>query len=113
MATGQSKKPAVETPSVVRQTAKPAAQNFPPAQVESGQSLFLQNCAFCHGRDAGGGETGPDLTRSKLVAEDLRGNKIGPVVRNGRPEKGMPRFSLSDPEHRRAGRVHPHSEESS
>ncbi len=82
----------------MRQNAKPAAQSFPPAQVEAGQSLFLQNCAFCHGRDAGGGETGPDLTGSKLVADDIKGNKIGPVVRNGRPEKGMPRFTLSDPD---------------
>ncbi len=98
IAWGQSKKPALETPSVVRQDAKPAAQGFPQAQVESGQSLFLQNCAFCHGRDAGGGETGPDLTRSKLVADDINGNKIGPVVRNGRSEKGMPRFALSDPD---------------
>ncbi|MBV9766806.1 MAG: c-type cytochrome [Acidobacteriaceae bacterium] len=65
--------------------------------VESGHSLFLQDCAFCHGRDAGGGETGPDLTRSKLVAEDVGGNKISFVIRNGRPEKGMPRFAgLSD-----------------
>jgi cytochrome c oxidase cbb3-type subunit III len=96
LATAQSAKPAVQTPSVVRQNAKPASQTFPPAQVESGQSLFLQNCAFCHGRDAGGGETGPDLTRSKLVADDVNGDKIGVVVRNGRPEKGMPRFSLPD-----------------
>lgn len=93
---GQSPKPAVETPSVIRQNAQPAAQTFPPALVESGQSAFLQNCAFCHGRDAGGGETGPDLTRSKLVADDVRGDKIGTVIRNGRPEKGMPRFSLPD-----------------
>lgn len=75
---------------------KIAAQTFSPALVESGQALFLQNCAFCHGRDAGGGETGPDLTRSKLVAEDVNGDKIGYVVRNGRPDKGMPPFSLSD-----------------
>ncbi|MDQ2840973.1 MAG: c-type cytochrome [Acidobacteriota bacterium] len=95
-APGQSTKPAVATPSVVRQNAKPEPQSFPPAQVENGQNLFLQNCAFCHGRDAGGGETGPDLTRSALIADDVKGDKIGPVVRNGRPEKGMPRFSLSD-----------------
>ncbi len=57
---------------------------------------FIQNCAFCHGRDAGGGEEGPDLTRSKLVAEDVGGNKIGPVVLNGRQEKGMPRFQLAE-----------------
>jgi cytochrome c oxidase cbb3-type subunit 3 len=68
------------------------------AQSPNGESLFTQNCAFCHGRDAGGGEEGPDLTRSKLVAEDVGGNKIGVVVLNGRPEKGMPRFKLSDQE---------------
>ncbi|HEV2274455.1 MAG TPA: c-type cytochrome [Acidobacteriaceae bacterium] len=71
---------------------------YPPALVESGGSLFQQNCAFCHGRDAGGGETGPDLTRSRLVAEDVGGDKIGDVVRNGRPDKGMPSFNFSDPQ---------------
>jgi len=67
-----------------------------PSLAEDGQPLFLQHCAFCHGRDAGGGETGPDLTSSKLVAEDVKGDKISVVVKNGRPEKGMPRFNLSD-----------------
>jgi cytochrome c oxidase cbb3-type subunit 3 len=43
-----------------------------------------------------GGETGPDLTRSMVVAGDNRGDKIGPVMRAGRPEKGMPGFTLSD-----------------
>jgi cytochrome c oxidase cbb3-type subunit 3 len=84
------------------QDAKPAPaappQTFPPAQVEAGQARFLKECAFCHGRDAGGGEDGPDLTRSKVVADDSAGNQIGPVVRNGRAEKGMPRFTVSDPE---------------
>ena len=67
-------------------------------EATNGQSLFVQNCAFCHGRDAGGGENGPDLTRSKLVAEDAAGDKIGPVVLNGRQEKGMPRFKLGEQE---------------
>jgi len=69
-----------------------------PAALDSGQALFSQKCAFCHGRDAGGGETGPDLTRSKLVGEDVAGDKIGPVVKNGRAEKGMPGFSFSESE---------------
>lgn len=73
----------------------PASQS---KQVKMGASVFQQNCAFCHGRDAAGGETGPDLTRSKLVAQDLSGNKISEVVRNGRPEKGMPPFTLSEEE---------------
>ena len=30
------------------------------------------------------------------MTEDVDGDKIGAVVRNGRPEKGMPRFDLSD-----------------
>ncbi len=71
----------------------------PPAQsaaaAAAGGSLFQQNCAFCHGRDAGGGETGPDLTRSKLVTADVGGDKIGDVVLHGRPDKGMPAFPFS------------------
>jgi len=43
-----------------------------------------------------GGETGPDLTRSTLVAEDVRGDKITPVVRNGRADKGMPPQNIPD-----------------
>ena len=62
---------------------------------ELGGALFRQNCAFCHGRDAGGGETGPDLTRSKLVSQDVDGNKISEVLRDGRPGKGMPSFNFS------------------
>ena len=78
------------------QTTKPTGQ-LSPVLVESGETLFQQHCAFCHGRDAAGGETGPDLTGSKLVGEDVGGNKIGFVIRNGRPEKGMPPFAgLSD-----------------
>jgi cytochrome c oxidase cbb3-type subunit III len=71
-------------------------QTYPQAQIDAGQAVFLQNCAFCHGRDAGGGETGPDLTRSTVVAEDARGDKIGPVVHGGRADKGMPAFNLSE-----------------
>jgi cytochrome c oxidase cbb3-type subunit 3 len=75
------------------QTPKPA---YPAGQIQAGGSLFLQNCGFCHGRDAGGGEDGPDLTRSKLVAGDSSGDKIAPVIRDGRPEHGMPRFTLPE-----------------
>jgi cytochrome c oxidase cbb3-type subunit III len=74
------------------------AQAPNPELVKAGQDQFVQACAFCHGRDAGGGEDGPDLTRSKLVADDLNGNLISPVVRNGRTEKGMPAFNLSPKE---------------
>jgi cytochrome c oxidase cbb3-type subunit III len=76
----------------------PVPQSAPPAVVERGKSLFGQNCAFCHGREGGGGESGPDLMHSDLVASDVRGNKIGAVVLNGRPATGMPAFKLSPQE---------------
>jgi cytochrome c oxidase cbb3-type subunit 3 len=90
---GSGKMPAL-TASATTQKRRYAEQSFPSALVASGHSLFSQNCAFCHGRDAGGGESGPDLTSSKLVAEDVNGNRIAPVVRNGRPGKGMPAFNM-------------------
>lgn len=62
----------------------------------AGEQLFQQNCAFCHGRDAMGGESGPDLTRSKLVLGDKTGDKIASVVREGRPNTKMPAFNFSN-----------------
>jgi cytochrome c oxidase cbb3-type subunit 3 len=82
-------------PGGAKKTAAPVSKPYPPALVESGNALFRKDCSFCHGRDAGGGETGPDLTRSELVATDVNGNKIGEVVRSGRPDKGMPHFDVT------------------
>ena len=75
-------------------TATP--QNYPKEQIQAGELKFTSQCGFCHGRDAAGGETGPDLTRSEVVAEDVHGDKIGPLVRKGRAEQGMPSFDLND-----------------
>ena len=74
----------------------PAAKAGRSPEVQAGQSLFAAQCAFCHGRDAAGGETGPDLTSSEIVEKDVGGNEIGPVVRTGRLDKGMPSFNLPD-----------------
>lgn len=71
------------------------AQTYPAGQIAEGQQRFVAQCGFCHGRDAMGGESGPDLTRSNLVAEDVRGDRLGPMLRSGRAEKGMPAFTLS------------------
>ena len=79
-----------------RQDRAAAPKSYSPELVQQGSALFRQDCSFCHGRDAGGGESGPDLTRSKLVTADVAGDKIAPVVRNGRPDKGMPPFDRSD-----------------
>jgi cytochrome c oxidase cbb3-type subunit 3 len=63
-----------------------------PAAVERGRKIFVPTCGFCHGNDAHG-KSGPDLVRSPLVLHDNKGDTIGPVIRNGRPERGMPAFS--------------------
>jgi cytochrome c oxidase cbb3-type subunit III len=73
----------------------PVHQAYPQATVASGATLFVQQCGFCHGKDAGGGESGPDLTRSKLVSSDNAGENIAPVIRGGRSGK-MPGFNLPD-----------------
>ena len=70
-------------------------KEYPPEVLEDGHKLFSQNCAFCHGANAKGGETGPDLLRSVVVLDDDNGEKIGQVVLNGRPDKGMPKFAMT------------------
>lgn len=68
-----------------------------PEAVERGEKIFVANCAFCHGSNAKGGATGPDLVRSVVVLHDEgTGKDIGPVVLNGRPAKGMPKFDFSE-----------------
>jgi cytochrome c oxidase cbb3-type subunit 3 len=59
---------------------------------ERGRKIFVPACGFCHGNDAHG-KTGPDLVRSALVLHDNKGDVIGPVIQNGRLERGMPAFS--------------------
>jgi cytochrome c oxidase cbb3-type subunit 3 len=59
---------------------------------ERGRKIFVPACGFCHGNDAHG-KSGPDLVRSALVLHDDKGDVIGPVIRSGRPERGMPAFS--------------------
>lgn len=95
----QSKAPPrdpTQSPASQRPPRTMTPQKYPIEQIQAGELRFTSQCGFCHGRDAAGGETGPDLTRSTLVAEDNRGDKIGPLVRAGRPDQGMPAFSLSD-----------------
>src|SRR5437870_2035392 len=67
----------------------------PPEQVARGQQLFRSNCSFCHGSDARGGETGPNLVRDQVILADQHGELIAPVVQNGIPGRGMPKLTLS------------------
>jgi mono/diheme cytochrome c family protein len=66
-----------------------------PAAVERGEKLYVPSCGFCHGSRANGGQSGPDLVRSVLVLHDNKGDLIGPVILQGRPDKGMPKFAMT------------------
>jgi len=67
----------------------------PPEQVARGEQLFKSNCSFCHGSAARGGEKGPNLVRDQVVLRDQSGELITPIVQNGIPDQGMPKFALS------------------
>ena len=66
------------------------------AAVERGRAVLSEQCGFCHGANARGGSSGPDLTRSALVQEDENGTQLGEFLRVGRPDRGMPKFDLPD-----------------
>jgi cytochrome c oxidase cbb3-type subunit 3 len=69
-----------------------------PAAVERGGKLFVANCGGCHGATGRGGAGAPDLVRSVLVLDDEKGILIAPILRNGRPDQGMPKPDLSEPQ---------------
>jgi cytochrome c oxidase cbb3-type subunit III len=64
--------------------------------VKRGGDAFVANCGNCHGATAKGTDIGPDLVRSVLVEDDDKGSLIGPVLRTGRPDKGMPKQDLTE-----------------
>ena len=66
------------------------------AAVDRGKALLVDQCGFCHGANARGGSSGPDLTRSVVVQEDDNGRQLAEFLHVGRPDRGMPRFELSD-----------------
>jgi mono/diheme cytochrome c family protein len=57
-----------------------------------GEKLYAPTCGFCHG-DKARGASGPNLVRSQIVLDDEKGELIGPVISQGRPDKGMPAFA--------------------
>lgn len=89
---GQGQGPrALPAPAIAYPRRPPAD----PGALERGKASYRVNCSFCHGSTAKGGEGGPNLVRSRVVMDDQHGETIAPVVRNGVPGRGMPKFDLS------------------
>src|SRR6185295_12086437 len=77
---------------------RPEEPQFDEEAVQRGKDLLVARCGFCHGSNARGGSSGPDLTRSAMVQEDENGRQLGEFLRVGRPEKNMPKFELAEQE---------------
>ena len=84
--------PSTQSPASQPRPKSSTLQSYPAAQVREGEATFGAQCGFCHGKDAAGGESGPDLTRAEIVAQDSHGDKLAPLIRAGRPVAGMPAF---------------------
>ena len=84
-----------QAPSAPQPRITAADSQFDQAAVERGRQRFVGQCGFCHGSNARGGASGPDLTRSELVQSDERGKQLGEFLRAGRPDQGMPAFELT------------------
>ena len=82
--------------TIVGSPAAIAASKQDPQAVERGQAVFVAKCGGCHGNTAKGTNKAPDLVRSLLMLDDEKGLLVGPVIRNGRPEKGMPKLNLTE-----------------
>jgi len=73
-----------------------AAAQFPrsvttPAAVDHGAKIYAKDCAKCHGPEAKGTDTAPDLYRSTLVLHDrrenLHGKELAPYLKTMAPHK--------------------------
>jgi cytochrome c oxidase cbb3-type subunit 3 len=71
-------------------------KTYPQATLDAGKRVYTSNCAFCHGGNAKGGETGPSLLGSLIVLHDEDGKQVGEFIHHGRPDKGMPAFNLPE-----------------
>lgn len=89
-------RPASDNAAEKATAAAVAESRQDPAAVERGAKAYAANCAGCHGPEARGNVGAPDLVRSLLVLDDEKGILIAPVLRNGRPDAGMPKLNLTE-----------------
>ncbi len=60
------------------------------SQNEAGKRTYDSSCGRCHGGDATGGETGPNITAQIASRND---EDLQRFLREGRPAAGMPAFA--------------------
>jgi mono/diheme cytochrome c family protein len=67
------------------------------ARAEVGKEVWIAECITCHGAQARGTDTGPNLLRSLVMLRDRYGSEIGPFLKKGHQmQSGKPASSLTD-----------------
>ena len=67
-----------------------------PVRADRGRSVYAAQCIQCHGTQARGTESGPNLIRSLIVLRDRCGSELGPFFKRGhKTMSGMPSASLT------------------
>jgi len=92
--------PGGQTPAVPQISGRPPVD---PAAHDRGRALWASQCIGCHGSQARGSETGPNIIRTKTVNFDRAsftpGSVLGPFLKAGHPtQSGKPSASFTDEE---------------
>ncbi|MEP7353502.1 MAG: PQQ-binding-like beta-propeller repeat protein [Acidobacteriota bacterium] len=69
-----------------------ASAQAQPTAVSAGRQAFETRCGRCHGGDATGGESGPNIVAKVAARNDA---DLTAFLREGRPASGMPAFPVS------------------
>jgi cytochrome c oxidase cbb3-type subunit 3 len=83
------------TANVGASKAAIAGSHEDPAAVARGDATYQSNCGSCHGMTAKGTDHAPDLIRANSLIDDDHGSLLTPIIRDGRPDKGMPKSNLT------------------
>src|SRR5438105_15857758 len=59
---------------------------------DAGRQQYESRCARCHGGNATGGESGPNITAQIAARNDA---ELAAFLRQGKPASGMPAFDLT------------------
>src|SRR5262245_30105113 len=64
---------------------------------DRGRRVWASECITCHGTQARGTDSGPNLVRSVLVLHDRFGSELGPFLKKGhKTQSGTPSANLTD-----------------
>ena len=97
---GGAAPPAPQAPAVPQISGRPPVDQ---AAHDRGRALWASHCIDCHGSQARGSDTGPNIIRSKTTNFDrsaqVAGSVLGPFLKAGHPtQSNKPSASFTDDE---------------